>query len=65
MNKTIRFRNLLAERGIETNPEEAEKLYLAAKKFVRHARKISIAQIWSIEKDHPEIAKLLMIAKDG
>lgn len=62
--KPIRFRNFLAERGTEMTPEEAERAYKALKKFVKRAKKMSMEDIWAVERYNKEYAELYRRAKE-
>jgi len=64
VEKQNSFRDMLAEKGIEATPEEAIKLYKATKRFVRQAKKMSMDQVWRIEKEHRDIADLILLAKE-
>lgn len=63
-NKMRAFRNLLAESGMEMTPDQAENSYKALKKFVRRAKKMSMEDIWEVEKHNKEYAELYRKAKE-
>lgn len=65
------FRNLLAEKGIETTPEQAEELYKSAKKVMRLAKKMSTEDLWAMleadgfsEKEKSDFVMLYQHAKE-
>lgn len=49
MNKILKFRNILAEQGIEMTVEEAKDAYSTASKFIKKCKKISLMNIWQIK----------------
>lgn len=63
-SSAARFRNFLAERGTEMTPGEAERAYKALKRFVRRAKKMSMEDIWEIERYSKEYADLYRKAKE-
>lgn len=54
MNKIQIFRKLLAEQGIEMTIEEAEKAFENANKFIKRSKKISIMDLWQMQKTQVE-----------
>lgn len=59
-----KFRELLAENGIEMTPEEAKDAYLATKKFIKVAKELSLKDIWEVERHNKDYASLYMKAKE-
>ena len=59
-----KFRELLAENGIEMTPEEASEAYRATKKFIKVAKELSMKEIWEVERHNKDYAKLYMKAKE-
>lgn len=71
MNKSLEFRRMLAEAGIETTPEQATELKKMSDKIIKTAKKISMKEIWSIESaaglsgdDLEQIKNLYLCAKE-
>jgi 1,2-phenylacetyl-CoA epoxidase PaaB subunit len=54
MNKIQIFRKILAEQGIEMTIEEAEQAFKNANKFIKRSKKISIMDIWEMQKTEVE-----------
>lgn len=72
-DKNRRFRELLAERGIEMTPEEAKKAYSMAMKIRIAAKRLSTQDLWNMEdnessgisrEERLQIADLYRIAKE-
>jgi hypothetical protein len=59
-----KFRDLLAENGIEMTPEEAKDAYVATKKFIRVAKGLSLKDIWAVAEQNEDYARLYMKAKE-
>lgn len=59
-----KFRDLLAENGIEMTPEEARDAYRAVKKFIKVAKDLSLKDIWEVERHNKDYAALYMKAKE-
>lgn len=59
-----KFRELLAEKGIEMTPEEARCAYKATMKFIKVAKELSLKDIWEVEKHNKDYATLYMKAKE-
>jgi hypothetical protein len=71
MNKTLEFRKILAEMGIETTPEQASRLYKMASRIVKTAKKMPMDQIWKFddvegfsEEEIKQIKELYLSAKE-
>lgn len=46
-----KFRDLLAEKGIEMTPDEAKKAYRMAVKIRKIAKRLSTADLWVMEEN--------------
>jgi hypothetical protein len=62
---------MLAEQGVEMTMEQAKKAYKMAGKFMKSAKKVSVADIWSIQsaeglsqKEKDDIIRLYQFAKE-
>lgn len=73
MDKKAEFRNILAEKGIEMTPDQAEKAYELAIRLRKTARRLSTADLWAMEEDdsmgftreeRAEMVNLYRIAKE-
>ena len=71
--KMIRFRNLLAEQGMEMTVEQAKETYKLARYIVKSARKMSTVQFWTMletevegisEEDKKQLVSLYQCAKE-
>jgi len=62
--KHMKFRNFLAENGVEMAPDQSEKVYKALKNFVSAAKKMSMEELWRVEELSPEYAALYRQAKE-
>ncbi|NBP03976.1 MAG: hypothetical protein EBU90_28560 [Proteobacteria bacterium] len=69
--KIIHFRRMLAEIGIEMTIEQAKKAYEMSKGMIKRARKMSMEDIWNLEKvegfseeEKRQLAMLYMHAKE-
>lgn len=49
-NKIKQFRNILAEQGQEVTIDQAQEIYSMAQSIVKKARKISLFDLWDLEK---------------
>lgn len=52
-NKILRFRNKLAEEGIEVGVEEAMERYSAIRSLIKRSRNMSQLDIWKLEEMKP------------
>jgi len=71
VNKIAKFRNVLAEKGIEMTLEQAAKTYKMSNDLVRRSKKMSMKDLWSIQdmegvsqEDKDQIIKLYQHAKE-
>ncbi len=62
---------MLAERGIEVTPEQAEELYKSAKKVMRAAKRMSTEDLWAMldtegfsEQEKSDLVMLYQHAKE-
>ncbi|NDD55494.1 hypothetical protein EBZ39_16795 [bacterium] len=69
--KIVHFRRMLAEIGIEMTLEQAKKAYEMSKDMIKRARKMSMEDIWNLEKvegfseeEKRQLAMLYMHAKE-
>lgn len=69
--KVVHFRRMLAEMGIEMTLEQAGKAYDMSRDMIKRARKMSMKDIWNLEKvegfsdeDKRQLAMLYMHAKE-
>jgi hypothetical protein len=70
-NKIFEFRRMMAEQGVELTIDQAKKAYNMAGKFMKSAKKVSVAEIWSIQsvegltqKEKDDIVRLYQFAKE-
>lgn len=70
-NKIFEFRKMMAEQGVELTIVQARKAYKMAEKFMKNAKKVSVAEIWSIQsvegltqKEKDDIVRLYQFAKE-
>lgn len=59
-----KFRELLAENGIEMTPEEAREAYKTTKRFIKVAKGLSLKDIWAVGEHNEDYATLYMKAKE-
>lgn len=71
MNKIAKFRNVLAEKGIEMTLEQATKVYKMSNDLVRRSKKMSMKDLWAIQEmdgvsqeEKDQIIKLYQHAKE-
>lgn len=69
--KIVHFRRTLAEMGIEMTLEQASKAYEMSRDMIKRARKMSMKDIWNLEKvegfseeEKRQLAMLYMHAKE-
>jgi hypothetical protein len=72
-NKSSKFRELLAEQGIEMTPDQATDAYKMARKIRKIAKKLSTRELWDLEdneslgitrEERIQIADLYRAAKE-
>lgn len=51
--RILKFRNKLAEEGIEVSIEEAEERYFAIRNLIKRSRNMSQLDIWKMEEMKP------------
>jgi hypothetical protein len=59
-----KFREMLAESGVEMTPEEAKEAYRATRKFIKVAKGLSLKEIWQVAEHNEDYARLYMKAKE-
>jgi hypothetical protein len=71
VNKIAKFRNVLAEKGIEMTLEQATKVYKMSNDLVRRSKKMSMKDLWAIQEmdgvsqeEKDQIIKLYQHAKE-
>lgn len=71
MNKIAKFRNVLAEKGIEMTLEQATKVYKMSNDLIRRSKKMSMKDLWAIQdvegvsqEEKDQIIKLYQHAKE-
>lgn len=71
MNKITKFRNVLAEKGIEMTLEQATKTYKMSNDLIRRSKKMSMKDLWAIQdmdgvsqEEKDQIIKLYQHAKE-
>ena len=69
--KIVHFRRVLAEMGTEMTLEQAAKAYEMSRDMIKRARKMSMKDIWNLEKvegfsdeEKRQLAMLSMHAKE-
>jgi hypothetical protein len=50
-NRASEFRHILAERGVEVTPEQADHIYKMTARLRKIARKLSTIDLWSLEEN--------------
>lgn len=71
ISKIVHFRRILAEMGIEMTIEQAEKAYEMSKDMIKRSKKMSMEDIWNLQKtegfsdeEKSELVMLYMHAKE-
>ena len=71
MNKIAKFRNVLAEKGIEMTLEQATKVYKMSNDLIKRSKKMSMKDLWAIQdvegvsqEEKDQIIKLYQHAKE-
>lgn len=71
ISEIVHFRRILAEMGIEMTVGQADEAYKMSKKMIKRARKMSMKDIWNLEKvegfskeEKRQLAMLYMHAKE-
>ena len=73
MNDISKFREILAENGIEMTPEQAILTYKMAKDLVKRSKKMSMKDLWAMQdceaegiskEERDQIIKLYQQAKE-
>jgi hypothetical protein len=71
VNKIAKFRNVLAEKGIEMTLEQATKVYKMSNDLIRRSKKMSMKDLWAIQdvegvsqEEKDQIIKLYQHAKE-
>jgi hypothetical protein len=71
VNKIAKFRNVLAEKGIEMTLEQATKVYKMSNDLIKRSKKMSMKDLWAIQdvegvsqEEKDQIIKLYQHAKE-